>query len=74
MNLSLYCQIRYKKKGKLVKEFTGRDSELNFLEQYYRRPGSQLVVVYGSKGVGKTRLLKEFCPTSADATATLSPS
>lgn len=44
-----------------MKEFTGRDSELNFLEQYYRRPGSQLVVVYGSKGVGKTRLLKEFC-------------
>lgn len=44
-----------------MKEFTGRDSELKFLEQYYRRPGSQLVVVYGSKGVGKTRLLREFC-------------
>ena len=44
-----------------MKEFTGRISELNFLEQNYRKPGSGLVVVYGSKGVGKTRLLQEFC-------------
>lgn len=44
-----------------MKEFAGRGSELNFLEQYYRRTGSRLVVVYGGKGVGKTRLLQEFC-------------
>lgn len=44
-----------------MKEFAGRESELKFLEQYYGRPGSQLVVVYGSRGVGKTRLLQEFC-------------
>lgn len=44
-----------------MKEFVGRNAELRFLEQYYGRPGSQLVIVYGSKGVGKTRLLQEFC-------------
>lgn len=44
-----------------MKKFAGRDSELKFLEQYYCRAGSQAVVVYGGKGVGKTRLLQEFC-------------
>ncbi len=44
-----------------MKEFTGRETELKFLEQYYQKTGNQLVVVYGSKGVGKTRLLREFC-------------
>ena len=44
-----------------MKEFVGRNAELRFLEQYYGRTGSQLVIVYGSKGVGKTRLLQEFC-------------
>lgn len=42
-------------------EFAGRESELNFLERYYAGQGSCLVVVYGSRGVGKTRLLQEFC-------------
>lgn len=44
-----------------VEKFAGRGTELSFLEQYYGSPGSQMVVVYGSKGVGKTRLLQEFC-------------
>ena len=44
-----------------MKEFTGRFAELNFLEQYYHKTGNRIVVVYGSKGVGKTRLLQEFC-------------
>ena len=39
----------------------GRNAELHFLEQYYCNENSQLLVVYGSKGIGKTRLLQEFC-------------
>lgn len=42
-------------------EFAGRSRELQFLRQYYDMPGSQMLVVYGSRGVGKTRLLREFC-------------
>ncbi len=41
-------------------KFVGRETELHFLEQYYNREGSRILVVYGSRGVGKTRLLKEF--------------
>lgn len=44
-----------------MREFTGRSAEINYLKQYYEKDGSQLLVVYGSKGVGKTRLLQEFC-------------
>ncbi|MCM1056511.1 MAG: ATP-binding protein [Firmicutes bacterium] len=44
-----------------MREFVGRGAEMSFLEQHYGSPGSQMVVVYGSKGVGKTRLLQEFC-------------
>ncbi|MGN0403138.1 MAG: ATP-binding protein [Acetatifactor sp.] len=44
-----------------MKQFIGRDKELGFLEQYYEKAGSHIVVVYGGKGVGKTSLLLEFC-------------
>ncbi|MCM1191236.1 MAG: ATP-binding protein [Acetatifactor muris] len=44
-----------------MREFVGRSAEMSFLEQHYGSPGSQMVVVYGSRGVGKTRLLQEFC-------------
>ncbi|MGN0168865.1 MAG: ATP-binding protein [Acetatifactor sp.] len=44
-----------------MKKFTGRNAELNYLKQYYDKEDSRLLVVYGSKGVGKTRLLQEFC-------------
>ncbi len=35
--------------------------ELQFLNEYFQRDGSQILVVYGCKGVGKTALLQEFC-------------
>ncbi len=41
-------------------KFVGRETEQQFLEQYFNREGSRILVVYGSRGVGKTRLLKEF--------------
>ncbi len=40
--------------------FVGRDAELRFLENYYGREGSQIVVVYGQRGVGKTTMLEKF--------------
>ncbi|HKM34364.1 MAG TPA: ATP-binding protein [Lachnospiraceae bacterium] len=38
----------------------GRSNELNQLNHYYDREGSQIVVVYGQKNIGKTALIKEF--------------
>lgn len=40
--------------------FIGRKAELEFLNHYYGLGGSQLLLVYGQKGVGKTVLLKHF--------------
>lgn len=40
--------------------FLGRASELNYLEQRYQKQGSQMIVVYGQKNVGRTTLLREF--------------
>ena len=39
---------------------TGREQETAFLENHYKRPGSQILVVYGQRGVGKTALLTAF--------------
>ena len=44
-----------------MKKLLGRDTELQFLNEYFVREGSQILVVYGAKGVGKTALLQEFC-------------
>ena len=38
----------------------GRDSELQQLNRYYGREGSQIVVVYGQRNIGKTALIREF--------------
>lgn len=38
----------------------GRKAELRHLNNYYDREGSQIVVVYGQKHVGKTTLVREF--------------
>lgn len=38
----------------------GRTSELKYLNNYYDREGSQILVVYGQKYIGKTTLVKEF--------------
>ena len=40
--------------------FLGRTSELNYLEQRYQKQGSQMIVAYGQKNVGRTALLREF--------------
>lgn len=38
----------------------GREAELTYLQQLYEKQGSQLLVVYGQKNIGKTSLLLEF--------------
>lgn len=38
----------------------GRISELKYLNNYFDREGSQILVVYGQKHIGKTALVKEF--------------
>lgn len=38
----------------------GRTSELKYLNSYYDREGSRIVVVYGEKNIGKTALLDQF--------------
>lgn len=40
--------------------FVGRESEIRFLSHYYGLESSQILVVYGQKGIGKTTLLKHF--------------
>ena len=44
----------------MVDMFVGRESELQFLNEYYEREGSQILVVYGHRGVGKTSLIDFF--------------
>lgn len=40
--------------------FLGRTDELKYLNNYYDREGSQIVVVYGSKNIGKKALINKF--------------
>lgn len=40
--------------------FIGRDAELKFLNNYFVKEGSQILVVYGQRGVGKSALLQQF--------------
>ena len=54
----------------------GRSAELAQLNQYYSRQGSQIVVVYGQKNIGKASLLREFTkdkPVSLYAARSCSP-
>jgi AAA+ ATPase superfamily predicted ATPase len=43
--------------------FVARVKELSILEDAYASDAFQMVVVYGRRRVGKTRLLQEFCAT-----------
>jgi AAA+ ATPase superfamily predicted ATPase len=38
----------------------GRAQELKYLNNYYRRSGSQIIVMYGASGIGKQAILREF--------------
>lgn len=44
-----------------MEEFLNRAQELEALEAFHDEPGGSLVLMYGRRRVGKTRLLREFC-------------
>lgn len=39
---------------------TGRTAELKYLKDYYEKSGSQVLVVYGQRHIGKTAVIREF--------------
>lgn len=41
--------------------FYGRNDEMKFLEERYKKKEGQLVVLYGRRRIGKTELLRQFC-------------
>ena len=43
---------------------TGRKKEVQYLQKFFEKNGSQFVVIYGQRGVGKTRLVREFADES----------
>ena len=42
------------------RKFVDREREIAFLEETYRRSGSQLIVIYGRRRIGKTELILKF--------------
>ncbi len=48
--------------------FVGRKKELNYLSDCFHKEGSQILVVYGHKGVGKTSLLFRFAENTEKLT------
>ena len=44
-----------------MNRFINRQTELEFLENKYNSQGSQLIILYGRRRVGKTELIKQFC-------------
>jgi uncharacterized protein len=40
--------------------FIGREDELSFLEEKWKNPKAQLIVLWGKRRVGKTELVKQF--------------
>ncbi len=47
--------------------FVGRDHELRILEDAYRSPRSELVVIYGRRRIGKSSLVRQFAQGKAAA-------
>jgi AAA+ ATPase superfamily predicted ATPase len=39
---------------------SGRSQELKYLNNYYERSGSQIIVMYGAAGVGKQEIVRDF--------------
>jgi len=44
-----------------MNRFINRKVEINFLEKKYNSHGSQFIILYGRRRVGKTELIKQFC-------------
>lgn len=44
----------------MIREFIDRTEELGILEREWQSPGGRLIILYGRRRVGKTRLIDEF--------------
>lgn len=44
-----------------MNRFINRNVEINFLKKKYNSQGSQFIILYGRRRVGKTELIKQFC-------------
>ncbi|ODS38348.1 MAG: hypothetical protein A7316_08255 [Candidatus Altiarchaeales archaeon WOR_SM1_86-2] len=49
----------------MIRKFVNRKKELDFLEKAYREEGSQVLILYGRRRVGKTEIIKQFCKNKA---------
>lgn len=38
----------------------GRTAEIKYLNDYYKRDGNQIIVIYGQRYIGKTAIVREF--------------
>ena len=44
----------------MIREFVDRESERRLLEEEWKKPGGRLIILYGRRRIGKTRLIGEF--------------
>ena len=44
----------------MIREFIDRERELKLLEEEWKKPGGRLIILYGRRRIGKTRLIGEF--------------
>jgi AAA+ ATPase superfamily predicted ATPase len=44
----------------MMNQFIDREREMEFLNEFHARKGAQMVILYGRRRTGKTRLLQEF--------------
>jgi len=44
----------------VIREFVDRDEEISLLEREWRGSGGRLIILYGRRRIGKTRLIDEF--------------
>ncbi|MHA1895682.1 MAG: ATP-binding protein, partial [Candidatus Helarchaeota archaeon] len=44
----------------MISKFINRKQELSILEKEWNKKNAQLIIVYGRRRIGKTRLLTEF--------------
>ncbi|HOT94505.1 MAG TPA: ATP-binding protein [Methanoregulaceae archaeon] len=44
----------------MIRDFVDRESELRLLEEEWEKPGGRMIILYGRRRIGKTRLIGEF--------------
>ena len=44
----------------MISKFIDRQQEMSLLEDEWNKPGGRLIILYGRRRIGKTRLLTEF--------------